>query len=187
MAKCRHCKQRRGKHLCPALEGSICSWCCAKQRRQKIDCPDGCEHLGPAQKKDTFQRVMDRLLVFARERDWGQVGVDAFLGPGREIREWEHECFVSYLCYGWEEGGDRLVDVFQRETSLSPAETKVVEALKQARFSLWEVQDVRLDKGIDYLDLLTGERLFVREKMATHQLSKLDLTLGWVIWMESGV
>lgn len=46
---------------------------------------------------------------------------------------------------------------------------------------MFEVQEVRLDEGLDLLDLATGERVFVREKAATHQLTKYALDLAWIV------
>ena len=45
MAKCIHCGQRKGKRLCPALEGFICAQCCATHRLQDIQCPPDCTYL----------------------------------------------------------------------------------------------------------------------------------------------
>jgi hypothetical protein len=57
-------------------------------------------------------------------------------------------------------------------------------ALKAARFSIWEAQEVRLNEGIDFLDLVTGWRVSVREKSATQTMGRLDLVLGWIIPMD---
>ncbi len=188
MANCRYCKRRRARRPCPALEGQICSWCCAKQKMVKIDCPEDCPHLGPAVgRKTAFQRVMDKLLPFSTQEDWGREGVTRFLGPEKEIREWEHECFVAFLCYGHENrAGERLVDIFEQKqgSSLGPNEARVLAALKQARFSLWEAQEVRVDEGIELVDLVTGWRVFVREKSATQTMDRLDTILGWIIPMD---
>lgn len=45
MAKCIHCGQKKGKRLCPALEGFICAQCCATHRLQDIQCPPDCTYL----------------------------------------------------------------------------------------------------------------------------------------------
>lgn len=184
MATCKHCKRRRGRRRCPAL-GRICSICCAKHKVVKIDCPDDCPHLGAAvQRVDPFRRVSDKLMSFSMEIDWGADEVEEFIAPDRRIREWEHECFVSYLLYGIEdEQGERLVDVYARErgASLGPKEAEVLAALRQARFSLLEVQEVRLDEGIDFIDQITGEAISVQERSATHSLKRLDLVLAWTI------
>ncbi len=151
----------------------------------KIDCPEDCPHLGPAiGRKTAFERVMDRLLPFSTQESWGHEGVTRFLGAEKEICEWEHECFVAFLCYGHENrAGERLVDIFEKKqgSSLGPNEARVLAALKQARFSLWEAQAVRVDEGIELVDLVTGWRVFVQEKSATHTVERLDTILGWII------
>ena len=45
MAKCKHCGQKKGKRLCPALDGFICAQCCATHRLQDIQCPADCTYL----------------------------------------------------------------------------------------------------------------------------------------------
>ena len=45
MAKCIHCGQKKGKRLCPALEGFICAQCCGTHRLQDIQCPADCTYL----------------------------------------------------------------------------------------------------------------------------------------------
>jgi len=47
MAKCDHCHQRKGKRVCPHLDGHICSTCCGENRGVKFDCPHSCPYFGP--------------------------------------------------------------------------------------------------------------------------------------------
>lgn len=42
MAKCIYCHKKKGKRRCPALNGTICSFCCGKHREKEIDCPFVC-------------------------------------------------------------------------------------------------------------------------------------------------
>ena len=45
MAKCKHCGQKKGKRMCPALDGLICAQCCGTHRLQDIQCPPDCTYL----------------------------------------------------------------------------------------------------------------------------------------------
>ncbi|MEE9229993.1 MAG: hypothetical protein V3U86_04745 [Acidobacteriota bacterium] len=47
MVKCDHCHQRKGKRICPYLDGHICSTCCGENRGVNFDCPRSCPHFGP--------------------------------------------------------------------------------------------------------------------------------------------
>jgi hypothetical protein len=47
--------------------------------------------------------------------------------------------------------------------------------------SLFEILAVNRDVGLDLLDRVTGQRLFVREKSGTHGASEGDYLLGWVV------
>ena len=52
--------------------------------------------------------------------------------------------------------------------------------LQRCRFSLFEIQEVRKDEGLALLDLVTDERMFVRERSATHQLVRYDCLAGFM-------
>ena len=45
MAKCVYCHARKGKRVCPALGGLICSQCCGEHRMLHISCPSDCVYL----------------------------------------------------------------------------------------------------------------------------------------------
>lgn len=44
MAKCIYCQQRKGKRICPALNGQICNGCCGEHRGRAIACPLDCPY-----------------------------------------------------------------------------------------------------------------------------------------------
>jgi hypothetical protein len=192
MAICTQCKRPQSAHLCPALVGPICQTCCTGLRLIEIDCPEDCEHLlekeGASPQPGALERVTELLLEFAVERPrWGGRPAAQFLGKDRRIADWEQGNFMAYLSYGYrDKKGDRMVDIFLRErgATLPPDAGRALDALRGAWFSLFEVQDIRLDEGIAYLDLVSGARLFVKERIATHHLHRLDLTLGWLVELE---
>jgi len=45
MSKCVYCGTRKGKRLCPALSGLICSQCCGEHRMVRIACHPDCIYL----------------------------------------------------------------------------------------------------------------------------------------------
>jgi len=45
--KCVYCRARKGKRICPALGGLICSQCCGEYRVVRIACPSDCPYLDP--------------------------------------------------------------------------------------------------------------------------------------------
>lgn len=45
MAKCVHCRDRKGKRKCPHLSGVICTTCCGENRRTIFPCPTDCPYL----------------------------------------------------------------------------------------------------------------------------------------------
>ncbi len=66
MAKCVHCRERKGKRSCPALHGFICPSCCGTHRLVRIQCPSDCVFL---EQGETFQdwRRHERGLAHGRE------------------------------------------------------------------------------------------------------------------------
>ena len=53
MSKCLYCHQRKGKRVCPALGGMICSQCCGTNRITNISCPTSCVFL---ESNDDYQQ-----------------------------------------------------------------------------------------------------------------------------------
>jgi hypothetical protein len=45
MSSCAYCHSRKGKRVCPALGGLICSLCCGAHRMTRISCPSDCAYL----------------------------------------------------------------------------------------------------------------------------------------------
>jgi hypothetical protein len=127
-----------------------------------------------------------KLLDFAFRSD-GRVGpaVARLFGRKKAYAEWEQQLVSAYLAYGHADAnGVRAIDVFLREhrRELEAAEVEALEALQQTAWpSLFEVQRVEVDVGLQLTDLVVGEEVFVRERSATHQMKKFDLFLGWIV------
>lgn len=186
MAKCAHCGGGKAKRPCPALGANICSRCCGQQQRKAIDCPSGCSFLRGAPKQDAYQSAVGKLLDFTMSlHEWCDAAAKKYFGKNRAMDEWEQPILQGYFAFGHEDDdGDRAIDIFVRERGkqLRADEMEAVDALRNtAWYSMFEVQEVKLDEGLDLLDLATGERFFVQEKAATHQLTKYALHLGWVV------
>ena len=62
--KCVYCHQKKGKRLCPALGGNICSQCCGEFRVTVIHCPEDCTYLS---NHENYQRGKIGQ-VFSQER-----------------------------------------------------------------------------------------------------------------------
>ena len=188
MATCKHCGGGGAKRPCPALKGTVCPRCCGQHQKKEIKCPVGCSFLRTSAGPDAYQMAVKKLIDFSFQDKlrFGQ----AFLklsGPKRQVGEWEEALNIAYIAYGHPNAdGDRAIDIFLREkgSSLRGDEAEALQALRDtAWFSLFEVQTVEVDAGLDLLDLATNERLLVREKSATHSLEKFDLMLAWVVWL----
>jgi len=52
MVNCAICGIRKPKRQCPAVQGQICSVCCATEREKTLDCPLDCEYLKEAHKHE---------------------------------------------------------------------------------------------------------------------------------------
>jgi hypothetical protein len=63
---CPVCRQRKAKRLCPALNQTICTVCCATKREVEIRCPADCPYLSSARSHPpaVIQRRQERDLTF---------------------------------------------------------------------------------------------------------------------------
>lgn len=184
MAKCAYCNQRRGKRTCPVV-GRICSLCCGQHRGEEIDCPENCTNLKPPGTSN-LDSVLSRLFDFATTHDtaWARKAARAFLGPEARLEEWEQASFLGFLAWEYaDEDGDRAIDRFLREhaRTLSSSDRKELECLQVAWASLFEVREVHPGKGLFLEDSITGEELFVHEKLATESLEDGEFLLAWII------
>jgi len=184
MTKCARCNQRKGKRTCPAL-GKICSACCGQHRRKDIDCPRDCAYLSPRGGLSLKSSLTDRIIKYAMNPgEWAKEAVKAFLGSETEMEEWETNSFFAYLAWGCtDENGDRAIDRFEREHKgdLSPSDGRVLQCLKNSWASLFEVVEVQDGVGLALLDRITGEEVFVHEKLGTQTMVEGDCLLGWIV------
>jgi hypothetical protein len=130
--------------------------------------------------------VLPKLLDFALKSEIRmRPAFTKLAGPQKALGEWEQPLVLAYVAYGYADAnGDRSIDVLLRERShtLKAAEIEALEALQRTAWpSLFEVQAVQVDVGLQLTDLVAGHEIFVREKTATHQMEKFDLFLGWIV------
>ncbi|MEW6675905.1 MAG: SEC-C metal-binding domain-containing protein [Nitrospirota bacterium] len=87
--------------------------------------------------------------------------------------------FWEWLVYDWvpdEEDGRTLIERYiENNRKLNLDEFKVLNMMKNAVISLYEVQDVFPDKGLLLKDLLLNGEYDVREKLATRTLRRWDI------------
>ena len=192
MVTCAYCHGRKGKRPCPALEGSICPSCCGEHRQREIACPAECPFLpAPSEAPSTIDQFQGRLIEFALKEDKvsAEAALVAFLGPERKTVDWEQPSLLGYTVYGHEDAkGERSIDRFRRRygPTLRGDERDVLESLARAWVSLFEIRLVERDVGFVLRDVLGGDEVRVREKLATHQLHPGDHMLSWIMEL-SGV
>lgn len=190
MATCAFCSKRKGKRSCPALGGSICSACCGEHRLTKIDCPSNCVHLGGLAvmretsatfTKDDYNTAVAKLFEFSRKAPPTHAISELFDGIAEE---WEQPIITAFVLYG-DRGpdGKRLVDRFLSSQGriMTVGHVAALRALQGARASLFEVEGVQLGSGLDVRDMVSGERVHVREVSGTAQMKKWDLLLAWIM------
>jgi hypothetical protein len=89
-----------------------------------------------------------------------------------EINFWE------WVVHDWrdQDSGKLLVDIYIERTDVLSLDDRVVlDKIRHSNLSLFEVQEVFLQKGMLLKDLLLGEEYDVREKAATEHLRKWDI------------
>jgi len=196
MASCVFCEQRKGKRSCPALGGAICSACCGQHRLSKIQCPTDCPHLGglaivhdasASFTQDDYSAAVKKLLEFARVDSVDSRLAERFDG---QAAEWEMPILNGYLLYGHRDAaGNRLVDRFlaTRGRLLSTGVAAALRTLQLARASLFEIEQVQVGSGFDVVDLMSDEKIHIREISGTAQLKKWDILFAWVMEREGNI
>lgn len=96
--------------------------------------------------------------------------------------------FMDWFVHDYRAGeGVTIVEAFLREEKLSPTEREITRDALDAFISLYEVQAVHPDTAtIETKDLVTGERLAVRDVAGARQLVKWDV-LGARVFRVEGI
>jgi len=87
------------------------------------------------------------------------------------------------------EDGRTLVDLLvEREGArLGAGERAYLDRMRASHMRLYEVTDVKPEEGLHLVDLWTGERVWVRERLATRQIVRWDLLASRVVPGAEGV
>lgn len=129
------------------------------------------ELLRTAMKEGLFDLAMQELLRLAD-------GAEAQLSPN------EQNLLAAYASFGLRaKDGTTVLTRFERSTgaaALHPEARSFIDHLKNGWFSVFRVDRIHLDKGLDVFDLFREQNLQITERSATRQLALGDLLLGWI-------
>ena len=134
--------------------------------------------------KDDYNAAVAKLVDFSRKASASHTVGELFDGTAEE---WEVPIITAFVLYGDRDaGGKRLVDryVASQGRIMAVGQVAALRALQAARASLFEVEAVQMGSGLDLRDLVSGERVHVREISGTAQMKKWDVLLAWI--MECG-
>ncbi len=98
--------------------------------------------------------------------------------------------YNSWFVFDFDLGeGRTMLDLFlEREGErMSTGERNYLEGMRKSHLRLYEVLEVELDQGIELRDVWEGGRMWVRERLATHDLAQWDLIAVRVGEGEDGV
>jgi hypothetical protein len=129
------------------------------------------ELLRTAMKEGLFDLAMRELRRLAD-------GAEAQLSPN------EQNLLAAYASFGLRaKDGTTLLTRFERSTGAAarhPEARSFTDHLKNGWFSVFRVDRIHLDTGIEAFDLFRRQKLRISERSATRQLSLGDLVLGWL-------
>ena len=178
MAVCLHCRQRKGKRACPALQGVICAVCCGTHRGVAIACPADCVYFLPG---ETYQRGRaGRQFVRARQPLYEELARD------QGERALVLLNLLDLACYGFAahrsdvSDQELLAGLEETRARLSPL-TVPSAGLSACAQHLWSVVEAWLKREPHDRDRLRAvlDRLiaFGRE-LAGHELSGRRMLTG---------
>lgn len=105
-------------------------------------------------------------------------GVEVQLSPN------EQSLLAAYASFGLRsKDGTTVLTRFERSpaaAALHPEARSFIENLKNGWFSVFRVDRIHLDTGIEAFDLFRRQKLRISERSATRQLALGDLVLGWL-------
>ncbi|MBI3795311.1 MAG: DUF2384 domain-containing protein [Nitrospinae bacterium] len=113
----------------------------------------------------------------AFEYFWGEYSFKDYLP--KDFQEMAHINFMEWFIHDWvvdEDEADCLIDLYEkRNRTLSSGELSVLNKMRRAVLSLYEVLEVFPEKGLVLRDLLRGDEIEVSEQSATRTLRKWDI------------
>jgi len=171
---------------------------CGSGLKYKKCCLGKAEATRTTYSRDDRERILDRLMRFSARPEFEQdhlIGQMAFWGDGLAGRSSEdaqraltiptaEAVYEAWFAFDVPiEDGRTLTDLFlERERAgLSPGERAYLDRMRASHMRLYEVMDVRPEEGLHLVDLWTDERVWVRERRATHQIVLWDLLAARVV------
>ncbi len=142
--------------------------------------------------------ALERLMRFSRRAEfdgdrtaaeltfWGRRLERLTPAEAREAMDFEQSRFGFHEWFVFDcplHGGGTIVERFlaREGGGLRSSERRYLERMRLSHLRPYEVQAVRLDEGLDLLDLWANKRVRVRERLATHQLVQWDVLAARVI------
>lgn len=131
---------------------------------------------------DRDERIVNEVLELGRRRFGAEAiahGAEHVFGDRGPLMQ----LVAPILAYEWPIEGKTLAAHFVGERGERiPTDDRAWLALQlESRLSVWEVLHVEIGKGVDVVDLLTGARWFVHEKLGTKVLQPRDAILARVV------
>jgi len=136
---------------------------------------------------NALERVRSRLLALSDEEGNPEraaaIREGLGLAPEPLSPELDHIMRTAYRMYGRVDAqGVTALGRLQAGAATLPADERAaLEALSRGWFSAFEVQRIRLDEGIQVLDVLKRRRLWIAERSATRGLDVGDVLAGWIM------
>jgi len=131
--------------------------------------------------KDDYNAAVSKLFELSRKATANQTIGRLFDGTAEE---WEVPIITAFVLYGDRDAdGKRLIDRYLSSQGriMAVGQVAALRSLQGARASLFEVEAVQLGSGLDLRDMVSGERVHVREVSGTAQMKKWDLLLAWIM------
>jgi hypothetical protein len=186
---------------CPCGSGKKYKKCCIDKDLAGTQTQSAAERYGdstddripePGKGATQSPQIFDALLRFGQRDRFAEAYAEAyemfwsldFSAPSEEAlnevcqREEAANLFVPWFLFDFPlADGRTLAEQFLEAEGgrFEPGEREYLRAMCATEYRLYEVQDVRRDEGLTLKDLLTGEEVWVRERLATHGLIRWDL------------
>ncbi len=188
---------------CPCGSGKKFKKCCLEKTVAAAREAGAARVVGAGGSASPRESALARLLDFSfgPEFDGGHGIAQALFWAGRlqgrsaeevrsvmELEQTEINYNAWFLFDRDIEDGRTVVDLFlDREGARLPAaEREYLERVRGTYLGIYEVEEVEPEKGLRLTDLWTGERVSVREQMATRQLVRWDLLAARVMQEAGG-
>lgn len=177
-------------HPCPCGSGKKfkrCHFGSNEASSSSLQSPSSTTRARPAV-HDRDERIVADILAFGAK----QFGKAALSDGVRELfgdHDVSEQLALPMLAYGWPVDGKPLAAHFldANRGRLSGGDRAWIELQVATRLSVWEVLRVERGRGVQVVDLLSGQRCFVHEIMGSQMLRFRDAVLGRVVMDEPAV